>query len=628
MAEAGAAGNDDHLIGLSVDGEGAVPLRAAEGRIRQEIGGDHVVIDLIVIQPAPGLLEGHGLRIAPFRLAVIQDGGGNAVPPAGGQGRGTVHVGHDPAEMPVLGIVAVGVEMGRAVRIREFQPRKGVGHKVVDAPDEEMVRQIFFQPEAFLPAVVAENLAHGAPGLPGLQCGSALAQLAEAVMEEDAVPREVRGGQGGLILALGIHLAADIVDARHILAGQAPEVMAEAGAGPAVMAVVLNDVADVHDAVLPAPGSELLGEVLLHQPGQAVHVQRVNPGGFGPGILVPQPLQVPGPAVPHHLRQLLLQLLSPGKVLAGAQQVALVIQETVAQLRLVGEETGDGFAEIRRVVLPVGLVNRVNQHADAVCLGHVDVVPVEAGIPADHQHPELGLALRLVKGQNLPVQPVRQIRFGLSLPQENPEHPVVVKDAGRRLVEESGFHRVGGNPCRRLQHLPLPQVDADGAAFGGQGKGIQKNALPAEAVRFSLQGAVGEARREVAVVQDPDLHVPLLGLVQDHVHILPPFGTAEIRMRPAFHADRPAVYPVNGGHHFPQGGFRFPVLPEEGQNMVVLPVFQQGLNGSVHDVSFLFCHSRMMRMHAGRKPGFSASILTGTGNICPQASGQSLNLSG
>ena len=67
--------------------------------------------------------------------------------------------------------------------------------------------------------------------------------------------------------------------------------------------------------------------------------------------------------------------------------------------------------------------------------------------------------------------------------------------------------------------------------------------------------------RKVAVVQDPDLHAPLPGFVQDHIHVLPPFRPAEIRMRPAFDADRPAACAVDRAHHAAQGFLILPVLP-------------------------------------------------------------------
>ena len=76
---------------------------------------------------------------------------------------------HQRAEVAVLGVVAVGIEVRRAVLVRVGLCGEGVGHKVIDAAHHKVVEQVFFQPHALLPAVVAEDLAHGAAVHIGVQ---------------------------------------------------------------------------------------------------------------------------------------------------------------------------------------------------------------------------------------------------------------------------------------------------------------------------------------------------------------------------------------------------------------------------------------------------------------------------
>lgn len=99
---------------------------------------------------------------------MVQDGSRGHAAPAADQGGHPVHVPHQRTEVAVLGIVAMGIEVGRTVRVREGSGVKGVGNEMVDAPHQKVVRQILFQPHPLRPAVVAEDLAHGPTLLAGL----------------------------------------------------------------------------------------------------------------------------------------------------------------------------------------------------------------------------------------------------------------------------------------------------------------------------------------------------------------------------------------------------------------------------------------------------------------------------
>lgn len=55
--------------------------------------------------------------------------------------------------------MSMSKEMRRTIRIGVFLHAEGVGHKVVHAPHQEVIGQVFFQPNALLPAVIAEDFA-------------------------------------------------------------------------------------------------------------------------------------------------------------------------------------------------------------------------------------------------------------------------------------------------------------------------------------------------------------------------------------------------------------------------------------------------------------------------------------
>ena len=66
---------------------------------------------------------------------------------------------------------------------------------------------------------------------------------------------------GAVVLAAGQHLAADVVDACHILAAEPPKIMAQAAAGAGMLVVVLDEMTDVLDTMGAAPGTDLFGKV-------------------------------------------------------------------------------------------------------------------------------------------------------------------------------------------------------------------------------------------------------------------------------------------------------------------------------------------------------------------------------
>jgi len=93
-------------------------------------------------------------------------------------------------------------------------------------------------------------------------------------------------------------LTANVVDARHILAAKAAEVMTQAASCTGMLVVVLNQVADVFPPMRMAPGTNLLGEVTFHQTSHGVHVGQVHlRSGGGIEMLLPQQQQQPDPII-------------------------------------------------------------------------------------------------------------------------------------------------------------------------------------------------------------------------------------------------------------------------------------------------------------------------------------------
>ena len=403
-------------------------------------------------------------------------------------------------------------------------------------------------------------------------------------MVEGAITRAAHIVHPRFILALGQHLAADVVNARHILALQAAEIMPQAGACAAVLAVILDDMADVAHTVVVAPGGDLFAEIAPYQTGQTVHVRGVDAGSFIAAVLREQPRQRGGPAGATGFGQGGFQRGAPGQVLAAAQRVAFLVQKAVAQLRLIGEKAGDRLAEIGGIMLPMGFVDRVDQQPHAGGVGHVDVVPVAACVAAGRDHLQ-----RIRPGGLVPVkhramnegQKVGDTAiFGHGL---NGQQPVSgrVKAAGRRHFRRKCLHRVGQIILGRGHETFGAQVKGQRAGGRVQRSLIAKDALAAEFIRCGLHRAVGETGGKMAVVQDPDPHSAVSRFVQNHVHIGPPLGAAEVGMGAALNADCLAAGPVYSRHQLPQSGFVLTVLPEKGQDVVVAFPGQQPGNGSI-----------------------------------------------
>ena len=70
---------------------------------------------------------------------MVEDGDVGEGDAAADQMADPVHIPNQRPERPVLGVFAMGIEVGRAVGVGEGLRGEGVGGEVVDAPGEEVV---------------------------------------------------------------------------------------------------------------------------------------------------------------------------------------------------------------------------------------------------------------------------------------------------------------------------------------------------------------------------------------------------------------------------------------------------------------------------------------------------------
>ena len=261
--------------------------------------------------------------------------------------------------------------------------------------------------------------------------------------------------------------------------------------------------------------------------------------------------------------------LAPGQILLDTQEIILAVQRAVAQLRLIGEEAGNGLAEIGGIMLPVGLINLIDQQSAAVFFRHIDVIAVRTGVPGADHHAERPIALRLFPMEDLSLQPVGQIHNLLAISRRNTQNAVILKFPGRGHHAHKSRDHTAALGLFLLEKAPSSQMQLFAPPLAGEGLFFHENILAAQAVRFSLQSIIGKAGGEMAVVQNPHLHIPLSGFVQNDIHIRPPLIPAKLGVGPAFHAHRAAACAVDRAHQLPQSGFILAMLPEKGQNMIV-----------------------------------------------------------
>ena len=182
----------------------------------------------------------------------------------------------------------------------------------------------------------------------------------------------------------------------------------------------------------------------------------------------------------------------------------------------------------------------------------------------------LPLALRRRPFQHAVLQFVREVdRFNLLIQPDggDTQKRIVMEFVLRRVVfvELIGeqVHLVFQNGRVRLLH----SVQADLAAL--HRKALVQQPLPPQLIRRLFGFTGGKAGGEMLVVQDPDAHTPLFGLVEQDRHIPPPGLLAEALVGPRLHAEGADVGVVDGLHHLAINVLGLAVYPQKGKDTAV-----------------------------------------------------------
>jgi hypothetical protein len=99
-------------------------------------------------------------------------------------------------------------------------------------------------------------------------------------------------------------------------------------------------------------------------------------------------------------------------------------------------------------------------------------------------------------------------------------------------------------------------------------KRLHKQALPAKAWLSSFKRSIGESGGKALVIQHPNLHFPLPGLIHYDIHVPPPKRAAEVGVRAAFNTHGAAIALLGNAHVFAQNRFIFTMKPEEWHEMI------------------------------------------------------------
>ena len=230
-------------------------------------------------------------------------------------------------------------------------------------------------------------------------------------------------------------------------------------------------------------------------------------------------------------------------------------------------------------------IDRIDKNTAALLIHHIDVIPVRTAISRKDTEFKLPFSFRNRKydfpGRDLSGK-IQNIRFRFSAfpDRSHTDQLIIIKKLPFLSLKHMLFHliQLPGSGfliafqrkfhfCTAFQTIQTP----DGQT------------LPSQFPICIFQYAVGIACGKMAVVQDPDLHVPFSGFIQDHIHILPPFFPDKIRMWAAFHADSPDAALCNDFHIFPKDFFCFSMLPEKGENIISTLSCQQFSDFLIHN---------------------------------------------
>ena len=143
-----------------------------------------------------------------------------------------------------------------------------------------MVGNPFHLAQALVPAEGAEDLGHAASLFFGVEARGRRAQFGKRVGKEPDVPCAMEVAVRAVVDARG-ELVDNHIDARHVLTGDSAEVVPGALAQARVAALVLDYMANVHNAALAAPVTNLLVKARTVELRGDVHVSVADPSAGG-----------------------------------------------------------------------------------------------------------------------------------------------------------------------------------------------------------------------------------------------------------------------------------------------------------------------------------------------------------
>ena len=526
-------------------------------RGKQGIDAHHVAVDLMLSQRLHGLFEGLAFA-APFRFRMVNHRHGGHMSRFGQGLQQPVGVIGPDVEQPELGVFAPGVEMGRAVGIREGGGGEGVGGDDINPLHRQMVGDPLHQPQTLEPTVCAEGLAQHPAVLLGVGVGGGGGHFGQAPVGEIAIEFV----EGGGVAAAGLfwHQVIHHVDAAGVQALHGPEEVARAVAQAAVGAVFFHQMAHQQHVMPTAPVAQLAGEVLGKQTGNHVHIGVAHVAAFALGIVVPQKGNQPVKIPQGRVVQKGGYFLGPGQGHAAFADDPVVAGD-VAKAGLVGEEARDAITEQGRIVGVMPLMHQFDIFAYAFPAQGVDVILGVGLLSAGRNFNDEDAPFPLRHG---PVQPatgnqMRQVHQRIAV-------------QGFLPIRAPGGH----DP---IEAFPFPEPVVNEKMGMGQGAGsvhvvFQPVTLGVLGI-FFRQFAVGHAAGIIAVVKQPHDHVQFFRLLQNEIQILPPAGAQIIRMGTGLHHKIVDAHFLHAAHFFFDGRMAVSPMPEKG--IEHMDIFRIGL---------------------------------------------------
>lgn len=259
----------------------------------------------------------------------------------------------------------------------------------------------------------------------------------------------------------------------------------------------------------PAPVADLLGEVLLHQMGNRVHIGQANAGAqVAVKGLFPQKRQILAPFRPKGFAQCFRHAVAPGMILHLPDGLAAFVKMPIAQLRFIRKESSNGGAKIGLIMRPVRFIHRIDQPSAGGCRHHVDIIPVRPAIPGQVQDMQLPLSLRHLETQRfLPecLVQVDQILLACTMlfDGDQADQLVIIPCAQMIGIQCILLHH---GKLRRLCLCVIRQGKLQPFAAGGAIDRLTDETLPAQFCGSIHHCAGRVSCRKMAVIQNPQLH--------------------------------------------------------------------------------------------------------------------------